>query len=199
MSSSRNSEARQLAEEYLLRLQAGIASVNVSEIEAIYEVVARVRRIKGTVWICGNGGSSATASHMQVDLSFGVKPAVKARSMSDNSAALTATGNDVSFSRIFARQLELEGSERDLLIVISASGNSPNLLEAVQAAKLIGMRTCGFLGFDGGRLKSVVDISVHTPTRKGDYGVAEDLHASLNHILKEMLNGFWGNGEQEKK
>lgn len=199
MSSSRNSEARQLAEEYLLRLQAGIASVNVSEIEAIYEVVARVRRIKGTVWICGNGGSSATASHMQVDLSFGVKPAVKARSMSDNSAALTATGNDVSFSRIFARQLELEGSERDLLIVISASGNSPNLLEAVQAAKLIGMRTCGFLGFDGGRLKSVVDISVHTPTRKGDYGVAEDLHASLNHILKEMLNGFWGNEEQEKK
>lgn len=194
MASTNGTRAGDIASDYLLRLQTGIASVKVVELEAVHALIASVRENNGTVWICGNGGSSATASHMQVDLSFGVKPAVKARSMSDNSAALTATGNDVSFSRIFARQLELEGSERDLLIVISASGNSPNLLEAVQAAKLIGMRTCGFLGFDGGHLKSVVDISVHTPTRKGDYGVAEDLHASLNHIIKEMLNGFWGNG-----
>lgn len=195
MTKSSESQARLLALDYLSRLQAGIASVDVSELEAVHQLLTKVRAANGTVWICGNGGSSATASHMQVDLSFGVKPAVKARSMSDNSAALTATGNDVSYDKVFARQLDLEGSSKDMLIVISASGNSANLIEAVASAKKLGMPSCGFLGFDGGKLKSLVDIAVHTPTRHGDYGVAEDLHASINHILKEMLNGFWGNGE----
>lgn len=195
MESSRNVLARTIAEDYLERLKLGIDGVQVSDLESAYRAIALVRENQGTVWICGNGGSSATASHMQVDMSFGVKPGVRARSMSDNSAALTATGNDVSYESVFARQLELEGAKRDLLIVISASGNSANLLRAVQAAKEIEMRTCAFVGFDGGKLKDIVDIAVHTPTRQGDYGVAEDLHASLNHILKEMLNGFWGNGK----
>ena len=198
MSNKDVSSAGVIASDYLLRLQEGIASVSVSELLAVYALISETRVSKGTVWICGNGGSSATASHMQVDLSFGVKPAVRARSMSDNAAALTATGNDVSFERVFARQLELEGTKEDLLIVISASGNSQNLVEAVRAANSIGIKTCGFLGFDGGALKALVDIAVHTPTRKGDYGIAEDLHGSLNHILKEMLNGFWGNGVSAK-
>ena len=194
MTRSDNSQARRIAVDYIGRLQTALASVEVSELDALYGLILKVREANGTLWICGNGGSSATASHMQVDLSFGVKPGVRARSMSDNSAALTATGNDVSYDKVFARQLELEGSERDVLLVISASGNSANLIEAVHSAKDLGMPTCGFLGFDGGKLKQIVDVAVHKPTRQGDYGVAEDLHASLNHILKEMLNGFWGNG-----
>lgn len=199
MDSSSNSDARKIAEDYLGRLKAGISAIEVSELERAHTAIAQARANQGTVWICGNGGSSATASHMQVDMSFGVKPGVRARSMSDNSAALTATGNDVSFDNVFARQLELEGAQNDLLIAISASGNSANLLLAVEAAKKVGMQTCAFIGFDGGKLKGVVDIAVHTPTRQGDYGVAEDLHASLNHILKEMLNGFWGNGKPADK
>lgn len=193
-----DSSAGKIASDYLARLQEAIASLNVAELEETRALVSNVRVRQGTVWICGNGGSAATASHMQVDLSFGVTPTIKARSLSDNSAALTATGNDVSFERVFARQLELEGTKQDLLIVISASGNSPNLVEAVRSAKSIGMKTCGFLGFDGGILKTLVDNPVHIPTRNGDYGVAEDLHVSLNHILKEMLNGFWGNGKAAK-
>lgn len=185
----------QIAVNYLNRLQAGISSIEVSQLEAAHRLILETRASGGMVWICGNGGSSATASHMQVDLSFGVKPGVRARSMSDNSAALTATGNDVAFDKIFARQIDLEGSQKDLLIVISASGNSANLIEAVKSAKVLGMSTCGFLGFDGGELKRIVDVAVHTPTRQGDYGVAEDLHASLNHVLKEMLNGCWDTGE----
>lgn len=195
MKDTSNTRAYEVAVDYFKRLKAGIAAVEVSEIEAVFNLMQRVRGVGGTVWICGNGGSSATASHMQVDLSFGVKPGVRARSMSDNSAALTATGNDLSYDKVFARQLDLEGSSQDMLIVISASGNSANLIEAVASAQKIGMPSCGFLGFDGGKLKSIVDVAVHTPTRHGDYGVAEDLHASINHILKEMLNGFWGNGE----
>lgn len=195
MESSSNALARKIAEDYLERLRSGIGAVQVSDLENTYRAISNVRDNQGTVWICGNGGSSATASHMQVDLSFGVKPGVRARSMSDNSAALTATGNDVSYDSVFSRQLELEGSGRDLLIVISASGNSANLLRAVESAKRVGMQTVAFIGFDGGKLKHMVDIAVHTPTKHGDYGVAEDLHGSLNHILKEMLNGFWGNGK----
>lgn len=195
MSNASQQSSSRIAIDYLNRLQAGISSIEVSQIEAAHRLILETRALGGTVWICGNGGSSATASHMQVDLAFGVKPCVRARSMSDNSAALTATGNDVSFDKVFAKQIELEGSQKDLLIVISASGNSANLIEAVKSAKELGMSTCGFLGFDGGKLKSTVDVAVHTRTRQGDYGVAEDLHASLNHVLKEMLNGFWGNGE----
>lgn len=188
-----------MATNYLLRLMEAISHVKVSEIDDAFALISKIRENNGTVWICGNGGSSATASHMQVDLSFGVSPGVRARSMSDNSAALTATANDVSYEKIFSRQLELEGCEQDMLLVISASGNSANLVHAVVTAKELGMPTCGFLGFDGGCLKELVDISVHTPTRDGDYGVAEDLHASLNHILKEMLNGYWGNGESVQR
>lgn len=195
MMKSTSALAGGIANDYLERLRTAIASVEISEVYAAYSLIFDVREAKGTVWICGNGGSSATASHMQVDLSFGVKPGVRARSMSDNSAALTATGNDISYDHVFARQLKLEGSEKDMLLVISASGNSVNLIEAVKAAKDLGMSTCGFLAFDGGQLKQMLDVVVHTPTRKGDYGVAEDLHASLNHILKEMLNGWWGDGE----
>lgn len=184
----------ELASSYLARLRKAIESINISELEVVHTTLTQIRDKKGTVWICGNGGSSATASHMQVDLSFGVRPPIRARSMSDNSAALTATGNDVAFDRIFARQLELEATELDLLVVISASGNSKNLIDAVRSAKSIGMTTCGLLGFDGGLLKELVEIVVHTPTSQGDYGVAEDVHAAINHILKEMLNGYWGNG-----
>lgn len=187
----------EIARDYLQRLKASIDAVSIVEIELAHQAILQTRLNNGTLWICGNGGSSATASHMQVDLSFGVKPAVRARSMSDNSAALTATGNDVDYDHVFSRQLEIEGAGRDMLIVISASGNSANLLNAVEAASKIGMTTCAFVGFDGGKLKGLVEIAVHTPTRQGDYGVAEDLHASLNHILKEMLNGFWGNGKPD--
>jgi D-sedoheptulose 7-phosphate isomerase len=197
MSNSEGNLVSEIARDYLQRLKASIDAVSIVEIELAHQAILQTRLNNGTLWICGNGGSSATASHMQVDLSFGVKPAVRARSMSDNSAALTATGNDVDYDHVFSRQLEIEGAGRDMLIVISASGNSANLLNAVEAASKIGMTTCAFVGFDGGKLKGLVEIAVHTPTRQGDYGVAEDLHASLNHILKEMLNGFWGNGKPD--
>ena len=196
MANSSSGLARKMAGDYLERLTACIAEIQISELEKTVVAIEKTRDNGGTVWICGNGGSAATASHMQVDLSFGVKPAVRARSMSDNAAAITATGNDLAYSQVFARQILLGGNAKDLLIVISASGNSENLLEAVGAAKSVGMPTCAFVGFDGGKLKHQVDLAVHTPTRVGDYGVAEDLHASINHILKEMLNGFWGNGSK---
>ena len=138
MANSSSGLARKMAGDYLERLTACIAEIQISELEKTVVAIEKTRDNGGTVWICGNGGSAATASHMQVDLSFGVKPAVRARSMSDNAAAITATGNDLAYSQVFARQILLGGNAKDLLIVISASGNSENLLEAVGAAKSVG-------------------------------------------------------------
>lgn len=181
--------AEALLRAYFERLSGRLATIPVDQLARLATEIAKVRNDSHTVWICGNGGSAATASHMQVDLSFGVKPGVRARALTDNPASLTATGNDVSFDEVFSRQLALEAQKGDLLLVISASGNSANLLRAVESAKAKGVKTAAFLGFDGGKLLGRVDIPVFTRTIAGDYGVAEDIHGSLNHALKELLSG----------
>jgi D-sedoheptulose 7-phosphate isomerase len=178
-----------LLKAYFERLSAGLVRIPIDQLALLAAEIKKIRSNGNTVWICGNGGSAATASHMQVDLSFGVKPGVKARALTDNSASLTATGNDVSFDEVFSRQLTLEAEKGDLLLVISASGNSENLLRAVESAKAKGLSTAAFLGFDGGKLLGQVEIPILTRTIGGDYGVAEDIHGSLNHALKELLNG----------
>jgi D-sedoheptulose 7-phosphate isomerase len=177
-----------LLEGYFSRLAEGLKAIPIDALLELGQTISRVRNQGKTVWICGNGGSAATSSHMQVDLSFGVLPGVKARALNENSASITATGNDVAFEEIFARQIALEGVEGDLLLVISASGNSKNLLRAVEEAKAKRITTAGLVGFDGGKLKNLVDLVIHTPTKIGDYGVAEDLHACVNHAIKELLN-----------
>lgn len=144
----------------------------------------------GMLYTIGNGGSASTASHMATDLGVGSlrrKNPVRCISLVDNPAVLTATSNDLDFSKIFSQQIKLLGKNGDLLICFSASGNSRNLLEAVEVAKNIGIITVGITGFDGGSLKDVCDLSVHTPTRLGSYGVVEDLHSSVSHILTEMI------------
>jgi D-sedoheptulose 7-phosphate isomerase len=180
---------QEIAASYFKRLSVSLKSIPLKPLSELASKIEETRDLKGSVLICGNGGSSATASHMQVDLAFGVTPGVRARCLNDNSASLTSTGNDLSFDEVFSRQIELEADPRDLLIVISASGNSKNLLLAVAAASRIGVTTSAIVGFNGGKLKLGVDIPIHCPTETADYGVAEDLHASINHALKEILNG----------
>jgi D-sedoheptulose 7-phosphate isomerase len=142
-----------------------------------------------TIFIIGNGGSAATASHMATDLMFSKnKTRLKILSLSENNSIITATGNDIDFNSIFSRQLESLASEGDLLILISASGNSKNLIDAVICAKNMGMTTVGFLGFDGGKLLSLVDFSVYIKSEVGEYGPVEDMHLIVNHILKECLS-----------
>ena len=174
--------------EYLERLTVGISLLPTEEIQRLAQSLSSLRANGGSLWICGNGGSAATAQHMEVDLVFGVKSPIRAIALSSNAAGLTATGNDVGFQEIFSRQLEAHARPDDLLLVISASGNSPNLITAVECAKSKGLTTAGLLGFDGGQLSRKVDLPIVTKTAIGDYGVAEDLHAITNHIIKELLN-----------
>lgn len=144
-----------------------------------------------TVYVAGNGGSAATASHMQADFSFFVRYFTKFRpkifALTDNVPMITAVGNDTSFENIFIEQLRGRFVAGDVLIVISASGNSMNLIRAVEYVNEKGGMSISFIGFLGGRLKDISKISLYTPNEKGDYGPIEDVHMILNHIIVNYL------------
>jgi D-sedoheptulose 7-phosphate isomerase len=145
---------------------------------------------KGNLYVIGNGGSASTASHMAIDLGVGSlrrQNPVRCISLVENAGVLTATSNDLDFNSVFSQQIELLAQPGDMLICFSASGNSRNLIEAVLAAKKLGVSTVGVTGFDGGKLKEICDLSIHIPTKLGSYGVVEDAHSSVSHILTEII------------
>ena len=148
------------------------------------------RKRKATIFFIGNGGSAATASHFANDISIGTndydKP-FKAISLTDNVPILTALGNDFGFDEIFVRQLRVLGQPGDVVVGISASGNSANLLKAFEYAKKINIKTVAITGFDGGKLKTMADEGIHVPTGTKEYGPAEDAHMILNHLVGAYL------------
>ena len=175
---------------YVPRLLAALRSIRNDEVEALLGELLEVRARGGRVFVIGNGGSAATASHMATDLGVGsqrVNAGLRVSSLCDNSSAITAAGNDLSFTEIFASQIRLLAEEGDLLIVISASGNSPNLVEAVSVAKQKRVKVACLTGFSGGQLRQMGDISVHVETAAGDYGPAEDAHMAISHMVTELL------------
>lgn len=152
------------------------------------------RHMGGTVYACGNGGSWATASHFVCDLAKTPQgfrgPAVNAICLGANPSLLTAYTNDVTYNGIFRYELEMRAQERDrrdLLICISASGASHNVVLACREAQEQGMTTIGLTGFDGGELAKMVDISIHVPS--DHYGVVEDCHMSICHAIAYFLAG----------
>jgi D-sedoheptulose 7-phosphate isomerase len=156
-------------------------------IDALWEAFLQER----TVFLAGNGGSAATASHFGQDLAKGTLPSMDATRrfrvvpLTDNVGFITALANDEGYESIFEQQLRNLAREGDLLVAISGSGNSPNVLRAVEYAKSIGMKTIGVTGFDGGRLKSVADLGVHVPV--DDMGMTEALHGVIFHAAMSRL------------
>lgn len=175
---------------YRNRLEQAIERIDESEIDQFALELLGARQRGSTIFLAGNGGSASTVNHYAIDWALGTEvdnPPFRVLSLSESVASLSATGNDKTFDLVFARPLRRLGEEGDVLVVVSASGNSPNLLAAVSVAQEKGVRVVAVTGFDGGKLKSLADVSVHIPTALGDYGVAEDLHLSVGHIIKEML------------
>jgi D-sedoheptulose 7-phosphate isomerase len=171
---------------------AALNSVDLESVAAVAEALLVARAAGNMIFIAGNGGSAATASHMATDLMLGsqlVDPPLRVIALTDNQAIITATGNDLNFDQIFARQLSRLAQPGDLLITVSASGNSPNILACIDTAKAMNLTTIGITGFDGGKLATVVDLLVHVPTRKGAYGPVEDVHLAVNHMITEQLRG----------
>lgn len=141
------------------------------------------------VFICGNGGSAANANHLANDLLYGAGRqcgrGIKATALSANSAVLTCLANDISYADIYAEQLRTLAEPGDVLIVMSGSGNSPNVVNALRTAKERGMHTAALLGYDGGRCLDICDIALHIPLH--DMQVAEDIQVVVGHMLMRML------------
>ena len=175
---------------YLDYLQTVLRRVSTAEIGRFIRTLLDARERGVTVFFVGNGGSAATASHFANDLSLGTdhydRP-FRSVSLTDNVPMITAIGNDFGYEDIFVRQLRILGKKGDVLVGISASGNSPNLLKAFDYARSAGIKTVAITAFDGGKMKTMADEGIHVPTEPKEYGPAEDTHMVLDHLVGAFL------------
>lgn len=182
-----STDAASFAKGYLDYLSRLLGTLDAASIGRVAEVLARARREGRQVFIIGNGGSAATAMHMVNDLSSGRLPAQSRRfrvsSLTDNVSVLTALANDRGYENVFAAQMERRLEAGDVVILISASGDSPNVVGAAELARRDGAVTVGFVGFDGGKLAGICDHVVLARTPEGEYGPVEDVHMVLGHLL----------------
>jgi D-sedoheptulose 7-phosphate isomerase len=182
---------RRSIDAYLATFRELMDALDLDAIERVVGELRRVRDAGGTVFVAGNGGSAATASHWVNDLGKATKVSgrthMRMSCLSDNVPWLTALANDEGYERVFAGQLENFADAGDVLVVISASGSSPNLLRAVELAKERSVITVGLLGFDGGRLLSMVDHVIWVRSEQGAYGPVETMHVLAADLITTCL------------
>jgi len=175
------------ARDYLDRVCRELQRLEMSQIERLSELIEETYHAGRFVFICGNGGSGANASHLCEDLAkctlrdFENQKRLKVLSLTDNTAGIMAWANDEGFDRIFVEQLKNLASPDDLLLAISGSGNSPNILKAVEWANKNGLTTVGVTGFGGGKLKPLAHYNVHAGI--DDMGIVESLHQVVFHWI----------------
>ena len=175
--------------EYFSYLSKVLNSIDENEINKLGDLFKSARAGGKTIFVAGNGGSAATATTMANDIGFDILKKTKTDkpfrvfSLVDNNSVVTAISNDVGYENIFINQLKIHYRPGDCIIVISASGNSPNVVKAAEWVKSQGGKIVGFLGFTGGELKNICDVKIHVDTKPGEYGPVEDAHLIINHIL----------------
>jgi len=177
--------AGDLVDTYLLDLAAGLAAVSRADIWAAVEMVVETGRAGRRIYLIGNGGSAATASHMANDLGKAAtapgRPALRAIALTDNVPLVTAWANDAEYAECFARQLACHVEPGDLVVAISTSGDSENILRALDLARAAGARSIGLTGRDGGAMRARVDCCIRAPC--DHIGQQEDVHLALNHAI----------------
>lgn len=188
-----SSQPSTYAKGYLDYLREVLSSLDVEAIGSFIGVLLEARERGARIFFCGNGGSASTASHFANDLAMGCRSWEKpfrAVSMTDNVPILTAVSNDYGYDEVFVRQLQTQMEPGDVVVGISASGNSPNVVKAIEYAKANGAFTVGLTGFDGGQLKPEAHLNLHIPTNTGEYGPAEDGHIIIDHLVGSYLLNF---------
>ena len=174
---------------YLDRLHAMLAAMDAESVVKAAGVLLDAYDRQRTVFICGNGGSASTASHMAADLGKNAvaagKPRLRVISLNDNMAWFSSLANDLGYANVFVEQMENLLAPGDVLVTLSASGNSENVVRAAEFARARGGRVVALVGFTGGKLAAMADAVVHL--RCDDYGPVEDGHLVLNHIFTEAL------------
>ncbi len=168
-----------------------LAALDHDEVRRVADCFLKARALAATIYFVGNGGSAATASHFAQDLTeVGRKAGLngfRTLSLTDSVPYITALANDYGYESVFTWQLAELFKKNDVLVAISASGNSPNVVNAVQYAKKSGGVTIGLVGFDGGKLKTMCDHVINVKTRPGEYGPVEDVHMVLDHMITTYL------------
>lgn len=175
---------------YLSYLSTILSQLDEKAIGKFIEIILNARDTSKAVYFIGNGGSAATASHFANDIQIGTRTTgkpFKVQSLTDNVAILTAVGNDFGYDFIFVKQLEALLNDGDVVVGVSASGNSPNVIKAIEYAHLRKCTSVGLTGFDGGKLKELAQHNLHVPSIKGEYGPVEDVHMIFDHILGNYL------------
>lgn len=175
--------------DYFVSVSDLLQKVPFEAVDRVVEALAQANCAGQTIYICGNGGSATTATHFGCDLAQRTRvtgqPRFRVISLTENTALMTALSNDIGYENVFAEQLLPLIRSGDVLIAISGSGNSRNVLKAVDVARDVDAITVGFSGFDGGKLAPMVDISVHVPSF--NMPMVEDVHLILEHAICERL------------
>jgi len=175
--------------KYFERLSQIFKSIDKKKIKYLEDKLHQIRSRRGNIFVFGNGGSAANASSMANDLGFdvlkktGLKKCFRVFSLNDNSSVITAISNDVGFDQVFLGQLKIHFRKNDLIIILSASGNSKNLIKTINWIKNNKGYVFSIVGFDGGKLKKISNNFLHIKCNNGEYGPVEDIQLIINHIF----------------
>lgn len=190
---NKTKDIQQFTKDYFNYLSELLNRIDRSAIAAFAEEMEKARQEHSTIFVIGNGGSTATAAHMANDFSALIRKETKSDmpfrvlSLTDNTPAMLAIANDDGYENLFVNQLQVYYKPGDRLVAISASGNSPNIIHAVKWVRNQGGVVMSLVGFDGGRLKELSDIVIHVKTMKGEYGPVEDIHLIMGHLISGWL------------
>tara|TARA_B110000259_G_scaffold47939_1_gene55932 strand:+ start:581 stop:1177 length:597 start_codon:yes stop_codon:yes gene_type:complete len=167
-------------------------SFDKASLEPVLDTFLDVRDKGGTLWVAGNGGSAAIGDHTVCDVTKGThtegQPTIRSISLTSNTAMLTALGNDLDYEQVFSQQLKYYLGKNDALLLVSSSGNSPNVVKACEYANSRGVPTIAFVGFKGGKLREIAKHCVWIPIE--NYGMAEDAHQSLMHVTTQYIMAY---------
>tara|TARA_B100001758_G_C18405728_1_gene611918 strand:- start:1154 stop:1768 length:615 start_codon:yes stop_codon:yes gene_type:complete len=184
-----NNEIEDFITQYTNQLSLAINSIDIQGFKSIADLLESTIKSGKTIFTSGNGGSSSIAEHFVCDFLKGtatsstIQPII--HSLTSNTPTITAVANDICYEEIFSHQIAKYGKSGDVLLSISSSGNSENIIRGIEKAKALNIKTISFVGFDGGRAKLSSDYSIHIPVK--NYGVVEDTHHSLMHMLAQYL------------
>jgi len=183
------SDFREFVDDYYRRFVEVLETFDRAPMAGVLATLERVRDGGGTIWVAGNGGSAAIADHTVCDATKGThvegQPPLRTISLNSNVAMLTAISNDIGYEDVYRRQLAYYLKPNDAVLLVSSSGNSPNVVEACRYARERGTPTIAFVGFGGGALRELADHVVWIPI--DNYGVVEDTHQSLIHVITQYL------------
>lgn len=184
--------SKQFYLQYINHKTEALMNINFKELDKIINQLKTTYKKKGTIYSCGNGGSSSLADHFTCDFikQSNNKTNIKLKSISltSNFALISAIANDISYDEIFSFQIDKIAKKNDLLFLFSVSGNSKNLIKAVNSAKLKKIKTISFTGFNGGWLSKNTDLNINFPV--GNYGIVEDCHISIMHYLSQYVRNL---------